>query len=383
MYKFNGFMKYILHCLASILKKFHLNIIVYKALSPFFHRTLIVSEDMAREARDFLESISEKTNNSSVCHNLISENPEYDLLIIVPAYNVERYIEECINSILSQKTKYKYKIVIVDDGSTDRTGVLLDQYQADMRIKIIHQSNKGFSGARNIALKEVNARYISFVDSDDYLCENAIENLLMEAYQSNSDIVEGSFKSFQDDSVLSECLHEDESGVEYMLGKLRGFAWGKVFKSTLFRCIQFPEGYWFEDTINVFLLFPMCSKISTISSAVYCYRRNLQGITSQSRKRVKSIDSYWIVEQMLSDMKLLQLNKTQSIYEQTLRQIKLTYNRTFFLDSQISKAIFILTVDLLHREFNGYHSLESRWKSYENSLMKHEYGIYKLYGLLG
>lgn len=214
------------------------------------------------------------------------------------------------------------------------------------------------------------------------MCENAIENLLVEAYRSNSDIVEGSFKLFYGNNILSESHHKDESGIDYTLGKLRGFAWGKVFKSTLFKCIQFPEEYWFEDTINAFLLFPICSKVSTISSLVYCYRKNPQGITSQSRKRVKSIDSYWIVEQMLSDMNLLKMNKTQSIYEQTLHQIKLTYSRTFFLDSKISKAIFILTVDLLHREFNGYHSLKHEWKTYENALTKYDYGIYKLYGLL-
>lgn len=143
-------MKYLLYYWASILKKFHLNTIVYRILYSFSHQVLIISDDTVREARTFLESISKNPNNSSVSQHLIQVNPEYDLLIIVPAYNVELYIEECINSILSQKTKYKYRVIIVNDGSTDRTGVLLEQYQTDTRIKIIHQSNKGFSGARNI-----------------------------------------------------------------------------------------------------------------------------------------------------------------------------------------------------------------------------------------
>lgn len=124
-------------------------------------------------------------------------------------------------------------------------------------------------------------------------------------------------------------------------------------------------------------------KISTILNFVYAYRKNPQGITSQSRKKMKSIDSYWILERMLLDMILLKIDKTQSTYEQILHQIKLTYSRTFFLDSKISKAIFVLTVDLLQREFEGgYHSLNHKWKSYENALLRHDYGAYKLYGLL-
>lgn len=270
----------------------------------------------------------------------------------------------------------------MNDGSTDRTGSLLAQYETNEQIKIIHQSNKGLSGARNVALKEVNARYVFFVDSVDYLCENAIENLLVEAYRSNSDIVEGSFKSFHDKRILSTRCCKNESGIEWSLGKLRGFAWGKIFKSSLFKCIHFPEGYWFEDTINAFLLFPTSCKISTISNFVYAYRKNPQGITSQSRKKMKSIDSYWVLERMLLDMNLLKIDKTQSTYEQNLHQIKLTYSRIFFLDSKISKAIFVLSVDLLQREFEGYHSLNHKWKSFENALLIRDYGAYRLYGLL-
>lgn len=104
-------------------------------------------------------------------------NPQYDLQIIIPAYNAEKYIEKCLNSILSQKTQYTYVITVINDGSTDETLQILSKYLDDEHIDIISQSNKGFSGARNCGLKNLVGHYLMFVDSDDWICEDAIEKL--------------------------------------------------------------------------------------------------------------------------------------------------------------------------------------------------------------
>ena len=80
-----------------------------------------------------------------------------------------------MNSVLSQSTKWSYRVIVIDDGSTDRTGEIIDTYKTDKRVKIIHQENRGYSGARNRGLAELDSKYVTFLDSDDILMPHAIE----------------------------------------------------------------------------------------------------------------------------------------------------------------------------------------------------------------
>ena len=116
--------------------------------------------------------------------------------IIIPVYNVEQYIQECIESILNQETQYSYIITIVNDGSPDNSRNILKQYESLNNIIIIDQENRGFSGARNRALENIYGKYLMFVDSDDKLAEGAIEVLLNTALSYKADMVEGSMSSF-------------------------------------------------------------------------------------------------------------------------------------------------------------------------------------------
>ena len=130
-----------------------------------------------------------------VSPDVFSENRSreirYDLTIIVPVYNSENWLKECMESIVLQKTKYSFQIIAIDDGSTDRSGQILNQYIKNPCVEVIRQENKGYSGARNAGLERVKSKYIMFVDSDDVLLPNAIECLLSKAYLEDADIVEG------------------------------------------------------------------------------------------------------------------------------------------------------------------------------------------------
>lgn len=102
--------------------------------------------------------------------------------IIVPVYNAESYLDECIKSILSQ-TNPNFEVIVIDDGSTDRSGQICDNYAAqDHRIKVFHQNNAGVSAARNKGLEEVSGEWITFVDSDDYISENFLSDFVAESY---------------------------------------------------------------------------------------------------------------------------------------------------------------------------------------------------------
>ena len=125
--------------------------------------------------------------------------------IIVPVYNVEGYIEECLSSLCEQ-TYTNIEIIVVDDGSTDRSGNICDMYsQKDQRIVVYHKENGGLSSARNYGLLYIKGEYVTFIDSDDYLNSNAIEIMLSNLINNEADVVECCFvdkKSKLKDKVI-------------------------------------------------------------------------------------------------------------------------------------------------------------------------------------
>lgn len=153
---------------------------------------LIRKSSMTEEqALSLLHSFSPDPGTTCVANNKLDS--QFDLQIIIPAYNAEKYIVQCLESALHQDTKYSYLITVVNDGSTDRTPEIIESYHIKFpdRIEVINQENKGFSGARNAALRVLKGRYITFLDSDDVLGEGAVETLLDAANMTDVDIVQG------------------------------------------------------------------------------------------------------------------------------------------------------------------------------------------------
>ena len=166
--------------------------IMYRRTAPFHvsrsHMTIV-------QASQILAAFAPDPSTTCVANNAL--NPQYDLQIIVPAYNVEKYVAECLESILNQKTHYSYLVTVVNDGCTDKTPEILRSYQTKYpeRMEVINQENRGLSGARNAALKVLKGRYITFLDSDDVMPESAIEALLDKA--DGKDIIQGGWYTFE------------------------------------------------------------------------------------------------------------------------------------------------------------------------------------------
>lgn len=307
-------------------------------------------------------------------------NPQYDLQIIIPAYNAEKYIEKCLNSILSQKTQYTYVITVINDGSTDETSQILSKYLDDEHIDIISQSNKGFSGARNRGLKNLVGHYLMFVDSDDWICEDAIEKLMNKSIEWDADIVEGSVLFVDDNGrTLSRKHHFSSCGDKDYEETLWGQPWGKVIRATVFENLCFPEGFWYEDSIFEYCIYPFWEKKYTIENDVYAYRYNLNGITYKSRGNVKSIDHYWIMLYLwdwIKDKQILRSDEWLQI--SMLDNMVLGYLRTKDLDEKTVQSGFVVLRKRYLSSFANPPRQQNKYILLDKSIRKKDFGQFKL-----
>ena len=343
---------------------------------PFCHKLEDVDSDTARKA---LNRFSRCPTGTSLADNHIILPFQYDLQIIVPAYNVEKWVKECLDSILSQETHYSYCVFIIDDGSTDFTGQIIDQYGLDDRICVIHQENRGPSGARNAGFLEIIAEYIMFVDADDKLMPGAIERLIDFAKCENADIVQGGMYRLKRNRMVA-CDNPGYTGPISKRQDFKGFCWGKVYQSALFAALRFPEGFWFEDSIINFLIYTLAHKVWITRDVVYAYRSNTDGITRTARNRTKCVDTYWITELLVKEHDELGLPKDKEYIESILRQVLLNAKRVSGMPEKVQRTVFILTVDLLKQHFL-MGDLKPPHKELACAIERRDYGAYKLYCL--
>lgn len=214
--------------------------------------------------------------------------------VIVPIYNVEIYLDKCILSIISQSYK-DIEIVLVDDGSTDNSGKMCDEWaEKDKRIIVIHKRNGGLSEARNIGLLKSKGDYILFVDSDDWIANNTVETLVVKAEKNMSDLVVYQFlevksdKNCLDDMSISEdkLLNSSEMIYELLSEKnISNHIWRYFIKRDNIKDIFFPVGQNYED-ISVAYKYIMNSKqILVTGEKMYYYRQNPNGITKIYNKK--------------------------------------------------------------------------------------------------
>lgn len=204
-----------------------------------------------------------------------------NISVIVPVYNVEKYLERCVNSIINQ-TYDNIEVILVDDGSTDNCPRICDELsKSDDRIKVIHKSNGGLSDARNAGIRAANGNYYAFVDSDDYIESDMLDKMYREIRKHNADLVICGIHRRYDDGGEFDffCPIKDEilNGTEVagLLYGLNGWSyisvWNKLYKKELFNEIKFPVGKIHEDEFIIHKILNIASKIVTISYPAYIY----------------------------------------------------------------------------------------------------------------
>lgn len=216
--------------------------------------------------------------------------------IIVPVYNVEPYLRRCLDSIIEQ-TYRDLEILVIDDGSTDQSGKICDEYaELDERIRVTHTENRGLSCARNRGLDNATGDWIGFVDSDDWIEPDMYEVLLKRAEETGADIVEcGYYKEFKNTSEempsVTEIISETDAIEALVYGKITGLVWNKVYKRDIFSTVRFPVGREFEDIYTTHKL--VCdARVAKIKESYYHYVQRNSGI-SQCHE-INNLTDNWV-----------------------------------------------------------------------------------------
>lgn len=229
--------------------------------------------------------------------------------IILPVYNVEKYLRPCVDSILSQSFK-DYEIILVDDGSKDSSGKICDEYSSKYAfVNTIHKSNGGLSDARNVGLRQAKGEYVFFIDSDDYLIDENVLQRISQKLKYNPDVV--AFKSIKwfetngelshtttDLSVSDDRLAACEKYIELIdKDSYSNSAWSKVIKRALLvdNNIEFEKGLLGEDNDWYYKVIGVLSSVELIDEPLYVYRQRAGSITKTYKN--KNLEHLlWIIE---------------------------------------------------------------------------------------
>lgn len=366
---------YMLYCCAFFLKKLR-------------HKRVSVDVNID-DARNIVNGIHPRLDSHPVYENKpIDDN--IDLSIVVPVYNYVDIIESNIDSILNQKTEYNYQLIIVDDGSTDGAADVLKRYADNPKVKLIFQKNAGIGAARNTGINNADGKYLMFVDCDDIVHDDIVETLMNKAYSENYDMVmcahnlskerNGDIYEIVPNVYPKYNLIGYKNGDEIM--NLAGLPWCKVYKREIWNNVRFFPGYWYEDTIIQFLIFMQCKNYAYIPKIEYEYKwyeKNFSH-TQGNSANPKSIDTYWLLIEILEQYKKNNMPVDDRLYTLVLRHISTYYYGSVKnLDSKVVEALFVLAKDL-YSEYKPNHKVKLPFmlRQIEKSFDNNDIELWKL-----
>lgn len=294
--------------------------------------------------------------------------------IIVPVYNVEKYIEKCLESLVNQ-TLEDIEIIIVNDGSKDSSKEIVEKYLKKYPKKVLYleKENGGLSDARNFAIPYARGEYIAFLDSDDYVELNMYEDMYKIAKNEDSDIVECDFIwEYPDKSKIDtgEIYH----GKHEMLEKIRVVAWNKLIKKSILdkTKVIFPKGYRYEDIEFTYKLIPYLEKVSFLKRPCVHYIQRDNSISNTQNERTKEILEVFD--------NVFNYYKEKGLYEEYFTELEYTYARVLLCsslkrmckikDKQIRNGLLNLTWQKLNSNFPN-------WK--KNRILKDNNSLKGLY----
>lgn len=259
--------------------------------------------------------------------------------IIVPIYNVEKYLENCLNSLLKQTYK-NLQIILVDDGSTDSCKSICDKYKdLDNRIEVIHKQNGGLADARNVGLKKAKGKYIAFLDSDDYIYKTMYEDLYNILIENYADISQCEFLRIDEKNIgIEDKIIEEENAKRNIESKCysniealkilygadeaeyvnKVVVWNKLYKKEVLEKIEFPIGRLHEDEHTTYKIFFNSKKVVSTNKVLHGYMQTSNSIMRKplKPKRIKdTLDAYIYASEFFKEKNLTEIEaKTRRRY---------------------------------------------------------------------
>lgn len=302
--------------------------------------------------------------------------------VIIPIYNVEKYLEQCIESILNQ-TYENLEVILIDDGSTDNSPAICDSYaERDERIIVIHQNNQGISSVRNRGIKESRGEYIFWIDSDDYISEITIEELWKNLIETNADMsiceyTQGSDREYRFEKEKQEYkqVWDYKKGLELIYRSnhfsfVMAASWAKLIKKSLYDGLMYPEGKIFEDIYMSHRLISHCRKIVYSNHVLYYYYQWPDSILGK-KLYIEKLDYLGAFEERIHFFEELTLPKlAEKARIQYLHALTWEYSRAkdILCDKEMTKHI--------KKEYRKYYILGTENKEIEHETKGYMLGFY-------
>ena len=247
--------------------------------------------------------------------------------VLMPAFNVEKYIAMAVDSVLNQ-TFSDFELIIINDGSTDDTGEIVEKYKnTDSRIRVYHMENRGLANARNLAVSYAGGEYVTFVDSDDAVKEDYLECLYENAVKYDADVAVSSYYRYVEaENVYYNVVLEQGYEVKAFTGleayqnyysPVNGYniafavAWGKLFRRELLNRLHFPSGKLHEDAFTIYKAYLLSDKIIYVNKNLYMYRQRASSIMSSQWSRERMRDFIEQHEERLSLLSVMGIEITE------------------------------------------------------------------------
>ncbi len=312
--------------------------------------------------------------------------------VVVPIYNVEKYIKKCMDSLVNQ-TLQEIQIIFVNDGSTDESGNIAKEYASKYPNKIIYleKENGGLSDARNFGMRYAEGEYIAFLDSDDYVENTMYEEMYNKALQENSDYVECDFLWEYPDKTKKDKRNSYNNKKE-MLTNVRVVAWNKLIKREILEKnnISFPKGLRYEDIEFTYKLIPYLNKVSYVDKEFVHYVQRNNSIANVQNERTAEV--FTIFDN------IIKYYQEKNFYEEYKEELEYSYSRILLCsslkrickikDSKTRKKLIEETFEKLYQQFplwkeNKILNNRSIKNMYMKSINKFTYPIYtKMFQLL-
>ena len=223
------------------------------------------------------------------------ETTSPQLSVIVPTYNVERFLDKCLHSIWKQ-TFTDFEVILINDGSTDNTLQICREWTGrDPRFRLISQENQGLAETRNVGIRASRAPRVMFVDSDDYLEHDAIQVLMNNMRRTSADISMGCYivedlqgKRLKNPAQLGDvCLTTRKAHVKILFDReVKSYAWAKIYTKSLFDGIEYPKGLLLEDYLTTYLVFRRAKLVVSTSKGIYHYVQQATSIMNVGANKI-------------------------------------------------------------------------------------------------